>query len=201
MPKSFRMGTLLNKPIILASDSPRRAELLRQIGLEFEVMSSDGVEDRVEGGDLRGYVQNLSRQKAEGVAKKVERGIIIGADTVVVLDDQVLGKPRDEDEARRMLRRLSGRVHRVITGFCILEKPGGKGVTSCAETEVWFRKLQESEIDAYVATGEPMDKAGAYGIQGRGALFVEKLNGCFYNVVGFPLAKFWEVFQGEFLHE
>jgi len=137
-------------------------------------------------------VETLSRLKAEEVARKYPEGIIVGADTIVILDGRVLGKPSDPGEAARMLSDLSGRTHEVFTGFCLLEKPGGKSITDHEVTRVTFRELSTPEIDEYVRSGSPMDKAGAYGVQDDfGAIFVERIEGCFYNVVGFPLTRFY----------
>jgi septum formation protein len=137
-------------------------------------------------------VETLSRLKAEEVATRYEEGIIVGADTIVLLDGRVLGKPSDATDAERMLSALSGRTHEVYTGFCLLAKPGGRCLTDHEVTRVKFRDLTADEISTYVRSGSPMDKAGAYGIQDDfGAIFVERIEGCFYNVVGFPLTKFY----------
>jgi septum formation protein len=182
----------VKKKIILASRSPRRQSLLRQIGLQFDVQESN-VDEAL---DLmvspEEYVRALSLKKAEAVGKLVENAFVIGADTIVVLGGRFLGKPADEKDATRMLRQLSGRVHTVCTGFTILDRPSNESITEAEETRVTFRALSDDEISEYVASGSPMDKAGAYGIQDDyGAVFVEKVEGCFYNVVGFPLTKFY----------
>ena len=181
-----------SRKFILASASPRRKILLRQIGLEFEVRPSGVSEDHDVPQQPAGHVTILSRRKAEAVASGVADAIVVGADTIVVLDGAILGKPEDQADAARMLRLLSGRTHTVFTGFTIIDKPSGRSVTAVETTEVTFRKLTADEIAAYVASGSPMDKAGAYGIQDDyGAVFVERINGCFYNVVGFPLSRFY----------
>jgi septum formation protein len=180
------------KQIILASQSPRRQILLRQIGLTFEVCES-GVDENLNG-DLGPWehVTILSQRKAAEVSQKYSDAFIIGADTIVVLDGAILGKPAGPADAARMLSTLSGRTHTVYTGFTIIDRPSDQQVTDVAVTDVTFRAITPAEIDAYIQTGSPMDKAGAYGIQDDyGAVFVEKINGCFYNVVGFPVTKFY----------
>jgi septum formation protein len=138
------------------------------------------------------HVLTLSKKKAMEVAKNYNDAIVISADTIVVLDGEIINKPRDSDEAIQMLKKLSGKTHQVYTGFTILDTKTGKFICDFEVTEVKFRELSEEEIKEYVATGSPLDKAGAYGIQDDyGAVFVEKINGCFYNVVGFPLTKFY----------
>ena len=180
----------MTKPLILASTSPRRAELLRQIGLEFQVVASHWVEEpptaAVRPDD---YVARLARHKAEQVAATVPTGIIIGADTVVVSDGVILGKPADPAQAAAMLSSLSGKEHSVFTGVALIAVPEGQVMTFAEETRVTFRRLPPAEIRNYVATGEPLDKAGAYGIQGKGALLVERIQGCYFNVVGLPLSR------------
>jgi len=182
----------LNKRLILASSSPRRQHLLRQLGLEFEIRTS-GVDEESNGSDDPvEHVRTLSFQKAESAARQVPAGIVIGADTIVVLDGHILGKPKNPENAVDMLQRLSGRTHEVFTGFTLYDRPSDRSVTEVERTMVTFRTLSLQEIRAYVATGSPMDKAGAYGIQDDfGAIFVESIHGCFYNVVGFPLTKFY----------
>ncbi len=184
-------------PLVLASASPRRAELLRQVGIAFEVRISDVAEDGdAPGVDPAAVVELHARQKALDVAAGAPGRLVLGADTVVVLDGRVLGKPGDADEAREMLRALSGRTHEVITGVALARQDGAEAEVLALEhvrTKVTFRDLREAEIEAYVAGGEPMDKAGAYGIQGRGALLVRKIEGCYSNVVGLPLSRTWEM--------
>ncbi len=174
--------------IILASASPRRRELLAQAGFEFEVVTSDV--DEVADPSLTPdkLVMSLARQKAQAVAQNRADCAVIGSDTVVVLDGKVLGKPRDEADAVRMLESLSGRKHEVYTGVCI----AFAGETHCffERTSVNFCELDGEQIKAYVATGEPMDKAGAYGIQGKGCVLVEGIEGDYFNVVGFPVSRF-----------
>ena len=173
---------------ILASGSPRRRELLEMLQVKnLEIIPAQGEEKAHPGLSPDALVMELSRCKAAEVAAQYADGddVVIGADTIVVLDGQVLGKPHDAFDAKRMLSALSGRVHTVYTGVTVIR---GETVLRHAErTEVHFRALTEAEIDAYIATGEPMDKAGAYGAQGYASLFVEKLEGDFFNVMGLPL--------------
>ena len=172
--------------IILASQSPRRRELLGQVGLTFEIVSPEVDEAQYGGLPPRELVQTLSRAKALDAARQVPAGyLVLGADTVVVLDGQALGKPDGPEGARAMLTALSGRTHEVWTGFTLCRD--GAVDTEAVATEVTFRALAPEEIDRYVATGEPLDKAGAYGIQGRGALLVAQIRGDYSNVVGLPL--------------
>ncbi|HLP15754.1 MAG TPA: Maf family protein [Bacteroidota bacterium] len=176
--------------IILASQSPRRAQLLRQIGLQFET-SVSGVEELFDPAlspDENARI--LSLKKAADVASRYDHGIVLGSDTIVVLDGSLLGKPESADEARRMLALLSGRTHTVYTGFALVDAETKKTYIDCEHTDVTFRTLDEDEIAAYVASGSPMDKAGAYGIQDDfGAVFVDRINGDYYTVVGLPLSK------------
>lgn len=184
------------KPLILASQSPRRKNLLKQIGMKFRVIPSRAAEvfsSRQSPGE---NAQRIALEKATDVAVRLRRGIVIGADTIVVLDHHVLGKPKSKDDAKRMLRLLSGREHSVFTGFALKDVESGKYTAGVEETKVRFRKLNEKEITDYVNSGSPMDKAGSYGIQDDfGAVFIERVNGCFYNVVGFPLARFYSTFE------
>jgi len=181
----------LPKPLMLASASPRRAELLRLINLPFTICPSSVSEDGV--GHLLPSQQaiDLARRKAQAVAAVFNWGIVIGADTIVEMEGQVFGKPVDAAHARDMLRQLSGRTHHVYTGVVLLDCPTGRLVSDVARTAVTFRPLDDEEIVAYVASGSPMDKAGAYGIQDLSAIFAEKIDGCFYNVMGFPLTRFY----------
>lgn len=177
-------------PLILASQSPRRSQLLKQMGFVFEVMTSL-VDENIDIEDPPEVVKTLSRMKAEAVVAEVSEGLIIGADTVVALKGKILGKPRDPKEAKEMLQLLSDNTHEVFTGFTMIEV-GGRSISDYERTAVTFHEIEDWEIENYIATGSPFDKAGAYGIQDRSGLFVEKIDGCFYNVVGFPLTKFYE---------
>jgi len=175
--------------IVLASASPRRAELLESAGVTFVVIPSSVEEERLPGEDPVTFVCRLARDKAMDVAARSQGRVFIGADTVVVCDDQILGKPVDDDDATRMLRTLSGRTHRVITGFCVYDRATERVVNEAVVTRVRFVPLGEEEIRAYVATGCPRDKAGAYAIQGGAAWMVERIDGSYTNVVGLPLAE------------
>ncbi|MGE5485393.1 MAG: Maf family protein [Ignavibacteriales bacterium] len=174
--------------IVLASRSPRRAALLRQIGLEFTVMPGPADEPAGSGEPTR-VAERLALAKALAVAGMLDDGLVIGADTIVTVDGDILGKPSDHDDACRMLARLSGRSHTVITGVAVVDAGTGKRVVEHEESRVWFRSLDDGEIAAYVASGEPVDKAGAYGVQGLGAVIVERIEGCYFNVVGLPLPR------------
>jgi septum formation protein len=182
-------------PIILASNSPRRKDLLRQIGVDFCADPAD-VDERIFPGESpEGYAVRVALDKARVAAARNGNGIVIAADTIVVLDDEILGKPADAADAERMLMMLSGKVHCVITGLAVMDAATGKSLSRTSITRVWFRSLAPSEIISYVATGEPLDKAGAYGIQERGALLVDKIDGCYFNVVGLPLSLLGELLR------
>jgi nucleoside triphosphate pyrophosphatase len=176
-------------PFILASASPRRRELLGQAGFTFEVVPADVSEVQQPGEDPIHFVTRLAREKAESVAAThalTPDTLVLGADTIVVVDEEILGKPKDEADAGRMLRLLSGKTHQVITGVCLAK--GRERQRAAEVTFVRFNTLSDPEIDAYVATGEPLDKAGAYAIQGRAGRWVPRIHGCYFNVVGLPLA-------------
>ena len=182
--------------LILASGSPRRRLLLKQIGLTFTVKPSSIVERFSPHATPAQNVRRIALEKARDVAAGVRSGMVIGADTIVVIGTSVLGKPRNRREAVAMLKKLSGRKHVVHTGFALVDAGSGRWMTDGVKTEVYFRKLADREIREYVSSGSPLDKAGAYGIQDDyGAVFVEKVNGCFYNVVGFPLERFFRRFR------
>ena len=187
---------LPDKPIVLASASPRRAELLKKIGLEFTVQPSAAPEDDLLHLAAPEMVLQLAQRKALAVAAQFANALVIGADTTVVLDDRIIGKPESPGQAADMLAELSGRTHQVYTGIALVGRPGPRIVDGVEKTEVTFRRLAPAEIAAYVATGAAMDKAGAYGIQDFSAVFTERINGCFYNVVGFPLTRFYLALQG-----
>jgi len=179
--------------LILASASPRRADLLRQVGLEFTVIKPEVDESITNGEDPEEIVVTLAQKKALDVARRLESGFVLAADTIVVYDKTILGKPADGDEARRMLKFLSGKEHRVYSGLALYDLAGGGFQKGVSETRVWMKPLEEEHINRYVESGEPLDKAGAYGIQGRGAIFVEKIEGCYFNVVGLPLSLLFEM--------
>ena len=181
--------------LVLASASPRRARLLSQIGLTFEVHPSDVVEPpHTEFSDERGdqITQELALLKARDVAQHYSEGVIIGADTLVSLNGRLLGKPAEDADAMAMLTQLSGTSHEVVTGVALVDASTKRTVVWAETTQVYFRKLHRTEIANYIATGEAADKAGAYGIQERGAAFVSRIEGCYFNVVGLPLASLVE---------
>ncbi|HUS80484.1 MAG TPA: Maf family protein [Armatimonadota bacterium] len=187
----------LRRPLVLASASPRRAELLRQVGLQFEVMVSEA-EEAAEAQDAAPAAVAMAhaRAKALTIARRAPGRIVLGADTIVVVGERVLGKPGDAGEARAMLHMLSGASHQVITGLALALGDGRSARVldeDAVVTDVTFRELTDAEIDDYVASGEPLDKAGGYGIQERGALIVRSIRGCYFNVVGLPLARLGEM--------
>lgn len=179
--------------LILASASPRRRELLGHLGLPFEVIAGQFDEDSISTHGLTpaAWVQRLAEAKATAVAQTIDgSALVLGADTTVILDGEYLNKPRDPEDARQMLRRLSGRTHQVYTGISLVSVENGavtKRATDYAQTDVTFDAIPDDVIAAYVATGEPLDKAGAYGIQGKGLTFIPRIEGDYFNVVGLPL--------------
>lgn len=177
--------------LILASASPRRRTLLKQIGLTVRVIPSKVHEPDFSGGDMIEYARKLAGMKALDVAEDHPLDLVLGADTIVVVDDKVLGKPADADEALVMLRLLSNRWHEVITAYSLLQPELDINLHRSVSTRVHFRQLTEHEMLGYIETGAPFDKAGAYGIQDYSAIFVDEIQGCFYNVVGFPLSDFY----------
>ena len=183
----------IRQRLILASGSPRRRELLARMGYTFEICAPD-VDEHV-GGHASEIVRTLALRKARAAAASFSDGVIIASDTLVSLDGAPLGKPSDQNDACRMLRALSGREHEVFTGVCVTDAATGREEVRVDRTGVWFRELSDEEICSYVATGEPMDKAGAYAIQGGAARFVETLDGSFENVVGFPVAVVGEMLK------
>lgn len=176
------------KKIVLASASPRRKELLEKLGLKFDVEPSEQEETIDSSLEPHELVKRLSLEKARAVDRKHHHAVVIAADTIGLLDGMILGKPTDENAARKMLRLLSGRSHLVITGFTIMDADRDKILSKTVETRVYIKQLDSGEINAYVSSGEPLDKAGAYAIQGLGSIIVEKIEGDFYNVVGLPLS-------------
>ncbi|MBR6755479.1 MAG: septum formation inhibitor Maf [Peptococcaceae bacterium] len=175
---------------VLASASPRRFELLQQVGAKFTVQVSEVQEVIDPALDVQETVQSLAWQKAKAVAATLQDGIVLGADTIVVSEGVILGKPKTKEEAKEMLTSLSGKWHEVMTGVALIDASGKqKDWQSVEVTRVKFRNLTEQDIAAYIATNECMDKAGAYGIQGFGALLVEQIAGCYFNVVGLPLQR------------
>lgn len=190
-----RASALKIPRLILASASPRRSALLSQIGITFEVRPSDIIEPSPNvhvNTPASEVTQKLALLKARDVAQHFNESIIIGADTLVSLEGTLLGKPTDDADAFKMLTHLSGTCHEVVTGVALVEAGTGREVVWSETTQVYFRELDSTEIAAYIASGETSDKAGAYGIQGRGAAFVRRIEGCYFNVVGLPLASFVE---------
>lgn len=183
------------KSIVLASASPRRSDLLRQIGVDFRVLPSNIEEVLPHGMHPAEAVEELALKKALSVSENLKDGsLVIGADTIVVKDD-ILGKPSDEYDALRMLHILEGDIHEVLTGVAVVDLSTMKYIKGHEKTKVFMKSLTDEKIKAYIDTGEPMDKAGAYGIQGKGALLVEKIEGCYFNVVGLPLGKISEMLE------
>jgi septum formation protein len=176
------------REIVLASASPRRRDILQTLGLSFVVDSADVDETVKHGARIDDVVRELALAKARDVAFRHQDSLIVAGDTLVELEGQILGKPSGPEDARRMLSFMSGHQHRVVTGLALLDPATGNAATSSVETLVTFRPMTESEIEAYVATGEPLDKAGSYGIQGLGAAFVDRIDGDYYNVAGLPVA-------------
>lgn len=171
--------------LVLASQSPRRSEILRQAGIPFVIRAAVVDETPFTGEKAEDYVRRLAEWKARAIPAAPDE-TVLGADTTVVVDGRMLGKPESNEDARRMLQLLSGRRHEVLTGICFKR---GAGVTmDWAVTEVWFAAMSDSEIDEYVASGEPMDKAGGYAIQGLASKFIQRIQGCYFNVVGLPVA-------------
>lgn len=185
--------------IVLASASPRRKELLSNLNFDFEIMKSN-IEEFVNDKDTpKSVAMSLSFQKAIDIANKTsENNIVIGADTIVVLDEKILGKPKDEQDAFNTLTQLSGKYHKVITGICVLRLSDNKKIVDYEVTKVKMREFSEDEIKRYIKTGEPMDKAGSYAIQGYGSLLVEKINGDYFNVVGLPVSKLGQILYRHF---
>lgn len=183
----------LKTKIILASQSPRRRYLLEQAGLRFTVIPSEFDEASVSASTPDDYVRSLAEEKARDIGRKHPDAWVIGADTVVVVEGRILGKPASTPEARDMLRRLSGRTHRVLTGYCICRMSGAQLFADTVRTDVLFKTLSNDEIEWYIQTGEPFDKAGAYAIQGIGTFLVKRINGSYTNVVGLPVCEVIEI--------
>ncbi|MDE3171253.1 MAG: septum formation inhibitor Maf [Acidobacteriota bacterium] len=187
--------------LVLASASPRRAEILRNAGIPFEIRTALIDESPRQGELPSAYVQRLALEKARAAAdaaseERLETGtIFMGADTTVVIDDEMLGKPESEEDAQRMLRRLSGRVHEVHTGLALVRRPGAWDQVVDEVTAVTFANLSGVEIERYVATGEPFGKAGGYAVQGIAGRFITRIDGCYFNVVGLPLARLYSLLR------
>lgn len=176
----------LREKLVLASSSPRRTELLNRAGWTHEVLVV-GIDESVRPQEEpAAYVQRLARSKAEAVAERLEEGLVLGADTTVVVDNQILGQPDDDADAKRMLKLLNGKWHEVLTGVALV-RVGGETRVAHETTRVRFAEMSEGEIDWYIASGEPVGKAGAYGIQGKAALFIEEIDGDYFNIMGLPI--------------
>jgi septum formation protein len=186
-----------NPQIVLASGSPRRKEMLEKLGIEIAVIPSNAAEDELPGETPEEHVVRLSIDKAKEVAERedVAGHWFIGSDTIVLQNKNILGKPTDNENAAEMLRSLSGSEHQVLSGYAIIDRQTREIVADVVATDVRFRQLTESEIAGYIASGEPMDKAGAYAIQGMGGVFVESINGSYNNVVGMPLCQVVEILK------
>ncbi|MEE8449445.1 MAG: Maf family protein [Thermodesulfobacteriota bacterium] len=182
----------MDNRLILASASPRRDELLKTLAIPFEVVPSLVEETRVDGESPSQAAIRLAELKAREVRGRYPGRIILAADTIVVLDGQMLGKPKDIGDAREMLSRLSGRLHVVITGFCLIDGSSDREIARAVATEVKMKRISAAELEGYLSSGEPLDKAGAYAIQGTGAFLVEAITGSYSNVVGLPLAEVCE---------
>ena len=178
--------------IILASSSPRRKKLLAQMGLQFEVIPSECKENFLPEQSPAEIATKLALDKAKNVSARIqEPALVIGADTIVVRENKILGKPKDKDEAYSMLCQLQGQVHQVITGLAVIDTQSGRCLTGYERTQVELAPLTPQEIKWYISTGEPMDKAGAYAIQGFGGILIKRISGCYYNVVGLPIHRLW----------
>lgn len=192
----------MNKKIILASGSPRRSEILTNMGIDFTIIKSEADENSInpDGIPVDLYVQELSLLKATEVYRRIcaDNALIIGADTVVSIDGKILGKPKDDDDAFRMLQELSGKTHQVYTGYCVIDTKDGRSVCGSQCTNVTFGCLTDKEIYDYIHTGETSDKAGSYAIQGKGVMLVEKIDGDYFNVVGLPVRSLVLLMINEF---
>ena len=185
--------------LVLASGSPRRAEILERAGWSHEVIVA-GIDESLKPDEsAAAYVQRLARSKAEAVAQKLEEGLVLGADTTVVIAGQILGQPQDDADARRMLRLLNGKWHEVLTGVALV-RVGRESRVDYETTRVRFAEMSKSEIDWYVSTREPFGKAGAYGIQGKAALFIEEIEGDYFNIMGLPIRLVYEL-AGQFMRK
>lgn len=198
-PTSAKLQSIaeMGADLILASASPRRQELLSRLEIPFKVIPSSVVEDYGNGMSPEEMAEHYAVEKARDVAAQHPDKIVIGADTIVVLDGKIMGKPRDAAEAKSMLNHLSAKTHTVLTGVALVQVSSAAEASFVESTDVTFFTLTDDMIDRYVATGGPLDKAGAYGIQDWSACFVEKVNGCYHNVMGFPSGRFAQVLSSE----
>ncbi|MEA1986918.1 MAG: Maf family protein [Candidatus Marinimicrobia bacterium] len=182
----------INFKIILASKSPRRIEILNQLGLDFQTLPSSFDETTITETNPIEFVKKASLGKAKIISEKRNNSLVIGADTIVVLNNQIIGKPKSKDDAINILQKLSNNTHKVITGFSLLNQNKNIKIVDYDITKVTFRKLEKSEIEEYISEYKPFDKAGAYGIQDLKAMLVKKIDGDYFNVLGFPISKFYE---------
>jgi septum formation protein len=181
-------NNIVQQKLILASSSPRRAEILASVGWPFEIAVAGIDETRFAGEEPIRYVQRLARSKAETVAARIGRGLVLGADTTVVIGDEILGQPRDDDDAKRMLELLSGKWHEVLTGVAlVVPEDRSRTLVDCERTRGRFSEMSATEMAWYLSTGEATGKAGAYGIQGKAGLFIEEIQGDYFNIVGLPI--------------
>jgi septum formation protein len=186
----------ISQPIFLASTSPRRAEILRAVGWPFELVRGSVDETRLPDENPTSYVRRLAEAKAQTAANELTAGVVLGADTTVVVEGELLGQPVDDEDARRMLRLLSGKWHEVMTGIALIRAGlQGENIVAHETTRVRFKPLTEAEIDWYVASGEPRGKAGAYAVQGRAAVFIEEISGDYFNIVGLPIQLVYTLFR------
>lgn len=193
--KRFSKAEAIDRPIILASSSPRRKELLKSLGISFKVIPSNLEEVQLDGEVPARAAVRLAQAKALAVARRFPEAVVLGADTVVLLGKEVMGKPKSLAEAERMLKKLSGRTHLVITGFCLLNPEDNRVIKKAITTKVKMKRFSPAELKGYLKSGEPLDKAGAYAVQGIGAFLIKSVQGSYSNVVGLPLAEVSEAFK------
>jgi len=186
------MPISLSGQLILASASPRRRELLRSVGLKFKTIPAHVDEDYSEGESPQQHVRRLAQEKAQLIARKYPRAWVLGADTIVVIDGLILGKPRNKPQAKEMLKKLSGREHKVFTGFTVTQVASKVSHSNVVQSTVKFKKISAVELDWYIACDEPYDKAGGYALQGKGAYFIKSIRGSYTNVIGLPLCEVLE---------
>ena len=192
--QTIEAASVFKEPLLLASTSPRRAEILRAVGWPFTIHAPNVDESRIAGEGPANYVRRLARMKAAAVAARQTEGLVLGADTIVVAGSAILGQPRDPEDARCMLQLLRGKWHEVLTGAALVRAGAdGCSVVDHAITRVRFSQMSDHEIEWYVATGEPMGKAGAYAVQGHAALFIEEIKGDYFNIVGLPVKLVYEL--------
>ncbi len=191
------MALILSRQLVLASASPRRAELLKSMGLDFKIVPGDVDESLGISEKPQDHVLRLSQEKARAVKNEYPEACILGADTIVVIEDDILGKPADRSEARQMLKRLSGRIHEVYTGFTLINPSPRTLISRVVRSFVTFRNIPDDEITWYVSTPEPYDKAGSYAVQGSGAFFIKEIRGSYTNVMGLPLCEVVDALKEE----